>query len=137
MGDRGNEPRSPGCEAKTLPLSYPAFVESEGQNCYLYVTQIYFGIFWQSTKGNRLENNRFQKQHMSINNRFQKTTYFKTTNFKKQQILKTTDFNNIIFPKTTDSKKQQISKNNKFQKTTNIKKQCLTAIKKGTEKTTD
>ena len=43
----------------------------------------------------------------------------------------------MIFPKTTDFEKQQIPKNNKFQKTTNIRKQCLTAIKKGTEKTTD
>merc|ERR1711956_173371 len=114
MGDRGIEPRSPGCEAKTLPLSYPAFVESKGQNCYLYVTQIYFGIFWQSTKGNRLENNRFQKQQISENNIFQKTDlensrFHKTTYFKRQ-ISKTTN------QKTTDFKKQ-------ISKTTNFKKQ--------------
>jgi hypothetical protein len=83
---------------------------------------------------------RFKKQHISKNNRFQKTD-LKNNRFKKKTDLKNNRlkkpyFNNIIFPKTTDSEKRQIPKNNKFQKTKNIKKQSLTAINEGTEKTT-
>ena len=49
------------------------------------------------------------KSH-SKNNRFQKID-FKNKGIKKQQV------NNILFPITTDSKKQQISINNKYLKT--------------------
>ena len=49
------------------------------------------------------------KSH-SKNNRFQKID-FKNKGIKKQQV------NNILFPNTTDSKKQQISINNKYLKT--------------------